>query len=147
MTVIREPGFYLETIDFEKKFEMIIKEAGEKLAAQGVYAAGTALLDAADNEPPQTPQELGNLRALRLVKDPEIVDGRISVQAGYNTPYAAYQHEGQRKDGSHKVKNYTTDIVAQPGAKFLESKMVREPRRFMAIVADYIRRALGGSSR
>ena len=26
----------------------------------------------------------------------------------YESPYASYQYYGQRKDGSHKVKNYTT---------------------------------------
>lgn len=26
----------------------------------------------------------------------------------YESPYAKYQYKGQREDGSHKVKNYTT---------------------------------------
>ncbi len=140
-------GFYVETAQFEKNFEALVREVSHEIAAEGLYSAGQALLNAADDEIPQTPQLTGDLRASRLVQKPEISQGRISVDAGYNSEYAAYQHEGERKDGSHKVKEYTTDIVPNPGAKFLEKKMVSNAARFMAITADRIRKKLGGSPR
>ena len=37
--------------------------------------------------------------------------GSVDVQADkiiYELPYASYQYYGEREDGSHKVKNYTT---------------------------------------
>lgn len=43
--------------------------------------------------------------------------GGDEVVVGYNIVYAAYQHEGRRKDGSHVVKQYTN---ARSKPKFLE---------------------------
>lgn len=40
------------------------------------------------------------------------------VVVGYNIAYAAYQHEGQRRDGSHVVRNYTNPRSQR---KFLEN--------------------------
>ncbi len=142
-----EGSFFVETADFDKKFEALIHSVSHEIAAKGLYDGGAALLDAADNEIPQTPQKSGDLRDSRLVKDPVITENQISVDAGYTKEYAAYQHEGERKDGSHKVKEYTTDIVPNPGAKFLEKKLAGNAKRFMAVVADYIREKLGGSPR
>ena len=45
------------------------------------------------------PMDLGNLRT--------IVDIRTN-SITYESPYASYQYYGKRKDGSHKVKHYTT---------------------------------------
>jgi hypothetical protein len=140
-------GFYLESTDFEKRFKELVRSVSEKVAAEGLFSAGQALMTAADDEIPQVPYKTGDLRAARVVKDPEISAGRVSVDCGYNSKYAAYQHEGQRKDGSHKVKEYTTTQVPGPGPKFLEKKMAGNAKRFMAIVADRIREKLGGSPR
>lgn len=45
------------------------------------------------------PMRDGNLRKNVMVTNQAIY---------YMSPYAEYQYRGQRKDGSHKVKNYTT---------------------------------------
>ena len=45
------------------------------------------------------PKRDGNLRT--------IVDIRTN-SITYESPYASYQYYGQREDGSHKVRNYTT---------------------------------------
>lgn len=45
------------------------------------------------------PMDLGNLRTVVSIKEDSIV---------YESPYAHYQYIGQRKDGTHIVKNYTT---------------------------------------
>lgn len=142
-----ETGFYLETTDFDKKFEALVRSVGGDVAAEGLFAAGQALLDAAQDQAPQTPYKEGDLWASREVKDPEVSEERISVEAGFNSKYAAYQHEGQRKEGTHKVKNYTKTQISSPGPKFLEKKMAGNAQRFMAVCADRIRRKLGGSPR
>ena len=46
------------------------------------------------------PQDEGNLRTIVY----EGIDYII-----YESPYATYQYFGERKDGSHKVVNYTTE--------------------------------------
>lgn len=45
------------------------------------------------------PQDLGNLRTIVDIKTHSIT---------YESDYAEYQYRGQRKDGSHKVKHYST---------------------------------------
>ncbi|KKL61330.1 hypothetical protein LCGC14_2196390, partial [marine sediment metagenome] len=77
------------------------------------------------------------------IEEPKITNKEISIKAGYDSEYAAYQHEGERKDGSHKVnkKNYTTTKGAgQPGPKFMLSKMAQYGRKYIGIVAEVIRR-------
>ncbi|MEN6560093.1 MAG: hypothetical protein ABFD52_04885 [Acidobacteriota bacterium] len=136
-------GFYFETSDFDKKFREFCEQAGTKLAAQGLFTAAQAVLKASDDEIPQTPYLHGDLRASRLVKEPEISGDKISVSFGYNSPYAAVQHEGHREDGSYPIKNYTRTRVPGPGSKFLEKKMAGHSRHFMQIAVDYIREKLG----
>lgn len=45
------------------------------------------------------PEDLGNLRTIIDVSDNYVM---------YESPYAEYQYYGQRKDGSHVVKHYST---------------------------------------
>lgn len=45
------------------------------------------------------PQRDGNLRTIVDIQPNKIV---------YESEYAEYQYRGERQDGSHKVKNYTT---------------------------------------
>jgi hypothetical protein len=56
---------------------------------------------------------------------------------GYNTPYAAYQHEGVRRDGSHVVVNH------QHGrkTKYLEDPMKMNNDIFMG----YFREVVSGA--
>ena len=145
--MMAKTGFYLETTDFDKKFKELVRSVSHEVAAQGLYSAAHALLNDADDMIPQVPYKTGDLRASRLVKDPVITGDKVSVSCGYNSIYAAYQHEGERKDHSHKVENYTRTQVPGPGPKFLEKKMAGNAKRFMAIVTDHIREKLGGSPR
>ena len=45
------------------------------------------------------PKDEGNLRTIVFLGQNKIV---------YESPYASYQYYGQRRDGSYKVKKYTT---------------------------------------
>lgn len=45
------------------------------------------------------PMDKGNLRTIVDINTNSIT---------YESPYAKYQYYGQREDGTHKVKNYTT---------------------------------------
>ena len=55
----------------------------------------------------------------------------------YQTEYAAYQYFGQRQDGSHKVKNYST-----PGTgPYWDQRMISSDiKDVVKQVQDYIRR-------
>jgi hypothetical protein len=63
----------------------------------------------------------------------------MTASVGYNTPYAAYQHEGERKDGTQKVENYQHTGT---GAKFLEKPLFENSKDYMAILSREIRKAL-----
>lgn len=137
-----ESGFYMDTTKFDEDFKRLIKEAIPGLAAQGLFDAGQELLTAAEDEAPQTPYKTGDLRSSREVLKPEIGFNNIVVEVGYNCGYAAAVHEmdvyahldplGMRTTG------WTRTQVSQPGPKFIEAKMAKDPDRFMKVAADYI---------
>jgi hypothetical protein len=65
-----------------------------------------------------------------------IIHNNLTATIGFNTPYAAYQHEGHRADGSHPVTQYKEPSA---GPKFLENKLNGNRDDYMAIVAAEIR--------
>ena len=50
---------------------------------------------------------------------------------GFNSPYAAYQHEGVRADGSHPVRQYTS---SGSGRKFLETPLFTNAERYFVVM-------------
>ncbi len=138
----RETGFYLDFSDFDKKFYQLVKNAIPDDARKGLFNAMNALLEDSVNLPPQAPFEFGGLWGSKGgTVEVEMKGKDMSVVGGFNSKYAAYQHEGERKDGTHKVKKYTTDKGAsQPGPKFMQSKMAQFKEAYMELVAKAIRR-------
>lgn len=72
------------------------------------------------------PMDLGNLRSNVDVQTDRIV---------YESPYAKYQYYGERGDGSHKVKNYTTPGTGPYWDKRMVSaemdQVVKEVQKFV----------------
>lgn len=56
-----------------------------------------------DEATPKTPKKLGNL-SRDVLKSVTGLHGEIEWRKGY----AEYQERGKRKDGSHKIRHYTT---------------------------------------
>lgn len=125
--------FFLDTVDFDKKFAEFIKTVPQEYGSQGLADAGFALLVDADDDNPQTPYKRGALRRSRKIEKPVIKSDAVSVNAGYNMVYAARLHEGE------PTWKWTTTQVSNPGPKFLESKLVANARKYMQIAVDYIR--------
>jgi hypothetical protein len=147
MNTIGKSGIYLDSKEFDANFEKLVHSVVPELARNGLYDAMQELLTDADNEAPQTPYLDGALRASRKIEKIAVSEGKIEVQGGYNSEYATYQHEGQRKDGSHIVEHYTRTAVLQPGPKFIESKMVRWRNKYMKTCVDYIKKNLEAKAR
>ncbi len=136
-----ETGFFLDFSDFNKKFYNLVKNAIPEDAERGAFDAMSALLEDSITKPPQAPKVIGDLWGSRIIEKVQESKKEISVIAGFNSKYAAYQHEGERKGGSHKVKKYTTDKGAtQPGPKFMQSKMAMYFKEYIELVAKAIRR-------
>ncbi len=66
---------------------------------------------------------------------PAVVEGVV----GFNAPYAAYQHEGVRLDGTHQVRQYSEP---GSGAKFLEKKMLGNREKYLKIVGTVVKEGL-----
>jgi phage gpG-like protein len=59
--------------------------------------------------------------------------------AGYNTEYAAYQHQGKRKDGSHITSKYTKSGV---GPFFLSNPIQKNKQNLLKYLQQRIKARL-----
>ena len=124
-----------------------------------LHQAGMQLLNDAVMEEPTVPLDEGTLRGSGsvFVQDQLVGTSRdlgangtpatehsegnkreLVAVVGFNTPYAAYQHEGVRADGTHVVENYSE---AGSGRKFLETPLKNHRKEYMGIVAERIRQS------
>lgn len=129
------------------KAQTVMRSAMER----GMEKAVTQLLDDTINESPGVPLRDGPLRdsGTAYVGENRVAGGSTPLYGGapagevtgtvvFDGPYAAYQHEGMRADGSHVVKNYTT---AGTGAKYLETKLVTHRDKYLGIIAGEMNNA------
>ncbi len=66
-----------------------------------------------------------------LLRSQEVDVSRGVAAVSYDTPYAAYQHEGQRADGTYQVKQHSR---AGRKTKYLEDP-VNDPANYHAVLA------------
>jgi len=133
------------TMDFEffnKTFVPLVENAIPREAEKGVFKGANLILQDAEVTFPMVPKEFDHLRGSRKVEKVVVTPGDISATFGYDIEYAAYQHEGERKDGSHKVEKYTTTKgVTQPGKKFLEKSLLRNKENVAKVIVKHINNA------
>jgi len=136
-------GMTVNFSDFDKGLKKVVEDVAPRVVAKGLFAAGNELLRDAVKKPKTAPKMFGDLWGSARVNEAKIEKGQISVEAGFNIEYATVLHEGQRKDGSYKITKWTTDKgSADPGVKFLESKMVQFKDNYMKVVAEFLKEAL-----
>jgi len=129
---MNKSGVKMDFTGFDKKSKRIIERAIPEAAAKGLREAGQEWKLDADNVPPRTPHKEGHLRGSGKVSKAEAKGQEISVEVSYDKPYAARWHEAEAG----------TVTWSEPGVgpKYLESKAVRFMKKYMAIVAEVIRR-------
>lgn len=71
---------------------------------------------------------------LRNEPNPIEMINPLKWRISYNKAYAAYQHRGARRDGSHRVRNYSTSgtgklYLSKPGDE-VARKMVSKFRKY-----------------
>lgn len=159
-TVMTE--FSFDLAQFNRALEKLARDAMPAAIERGLGQAGMQLMRDAAMELPTIPHKEGTLRGSgsvfvenRLIGTSEQMGpggrpardhseptpaGEKSAVVGFNTPYAAYQHEGMRADGTHAVKQYSEESA---GPKFLERKMSEFREDYLGIVAENIRREIG----
>lgn len=104
-------------------------------AARGINLGGEFLLGRVK---PRTPHLEGDLEE-KTTWQP--VDGHDVEQGGQiqsDTPYAVYQHEGMRKDGTYVVREHTHEPNADAGTKFVEGPLRENEETILAIIAGQI---------
>jgi hypothetical protein len=150
-------------MDMIRGFERLLRHTASGVE-RGLALAGSRILQDSILEIPAVPLEEGTLKGSgsvhvngKFVEKSASVGGNptpntdqimseiklrdtMSALVGFNTPYAAYQHEEERQDGTHKVTNYTH---SGSGGKFLEKKLFGNASRYLEIVARTLRRELG----
>lgn len=111
-----------------KKSTSLLKSRIDSAAESALDAQAEILLRASKKQVPK--------KSRALMRSAKSEDGAINTKikktrrVSYNEPYAAYQHEGQRADGSHVVKNYTTS-----GTKklYLKDPLDKNKNKFIAV--------------
>lgn len=133
----RKTGFYLDTSDFDKKFDDFVKKAVPGAANKGLVNAMNELLRDSIEKPPQAPKDIGDLwgSTAGTVKV-ETKHKLLSVSGGFNIKYAHRHHEAEPGAFEYTV----TKGASQPGPKFMQSKMAQYGKKYMGIVAETIRR-------
>ena len=129
-------GYYIDTKDFDKKFNNLMKNAIPEYGDKGAFDAMNELLRDAVVHPPQAPKDIGDLWGSRIVEKAKRVSKESFVEGGFNIKYARRHHEVE--PGTFK---YTlTKGASQPGPKFLSSKMAQFKEKYGWIIAEVIRR-------
>lgn len=92
--------------EFQKRIDELIRLVDRKVPDMNKHVANEILRLSQNDVPIYTgPNKNHHGGALQ---DSGFVEDRSDESiVGYNITYAAYQHEGQRRDGTHVVKNYT----------------------------------------
>ena len=126
-------------VDF-KEFEAGLSEAYERtsrVAGEGLFEAANELLEDAITVRPLAPFDEGHLRGSARTNKAKYFMRRVDVEAGFNIEYAARWHEISPE--KEKKVHWT---LPGSGRKYLELKLTMFGKKYMAIVAEAIRRAL-----
>lgn len=121
--------------NFDRDFQDLVRKAVPEDAKKGLVAGAWEMLRDCDKEQPTTPRDIGDLQGSKMVEKPVVTANEISVKAGFNSIYAAYQHEKEVTERSA----YTTP---GSGPKFLQTKMIRNKNKYIQVAANHIKKTL-----
>lgn len=125
-----ETGLTMDFKDFDKKFDRLVKKTIPEVAGQALFEVGPYILRDAIMEEPRAPHLWGGLWRSQRVLKPEFQAMAIMVTVGFNIAYAARLHEAPNN------WNWT---LPGSGPKYLESKLIKNKRKYMEKAADKIR--------
>ncbi len=124
---INKSGMTINTKDFDIKFAKIVDKAIPKAASnQMQYKVAGMILRDAIREEPRAPHLTGNLWRSQKIEKPQIEHGEITIKLGFDADYAAAVHE---------MPAYTKPSMVGSGPKFLESKLIKNKEKYMAMIA------------
>lgn len=124
---------------------MIMIEWDDKILMVGLDKADAIIVEASQEALEEMADTLLVLSRYEVPHDEGILSGSGhvgdedgEVYVAYNTEYAAYQHEGIRRDGTHKIRHY------QKGrkGKYLEDPLKNNLSKWQEIARDRLRAQL-----
>lgn len=125
------------TVDFrafDADFIKLMEKSAPKELEKGLFKAASEMMRDADTKEPKTPFEIGDLKGSKHY-EPNQDRKEISIEAGYNLIYAAYQHEKEKTSKS----SYN---LPGSGPKFLQKKMVMFKKKYIWIASKHLERLL-----
>lgn len=108
-------------------------------ARVGINRAGEYLLGRVK---PRTPHLGGDLEERTTWSPVEGDDVEQGGQIQSDTPYAVYQHEGMRRDGTYVIRQHTHEPNPMAGTKFVEGPLREESETLYGIIAGAIAQGL-----
>lgn len=111
-----------------------------KAASKAVHDIASEILRLSQEIVPIGTDKNRKNQGARLQNSGAIDDRKEESIVGYNTVYAAYQHEGMRKDGSHVVRRYSNPRSRR---KFLEDPIKNNLVVFRRFMQDVISKFIG----
>lgn len=115
----------LDTSDMDKKLERL-KSDLNAMERRALQEMADTILTLARAEVPHDEGTLAN-------SGDAYVEGDFGIVA-FNTKYAAYQHEGMRKDGTHVVRRYKSGRKK----KYLEDPLKRNLTKLNEVARDQL---------
>ena len=127
-------GMTFDTKDFDVKLPRVInKEIPEESASMAYKVAAMVIRDAILEEP-RAPHKTGNLWRSQKIERPKIEKGEITIELGFDADYAAAVHE---------MPSNVNWTMAGSGPKYLEAKLIKNKEKYMAEIAEGLRRKAG----
>jgi len=123
-------SFKIDFSKFNRQFDHLSKKFTGKYSDEAMFNALSALKYDADNIEPTTPKKEGTLRS-SVAFEGKGSSLKSVAKLVWNMPYAAYQHEGKRKDGTHVVQNYSEP---GSGAKYVDKKLEKRGKIYRDIM-------------
>jgi len=115
----------LDTSDMDKKLERL-KSDLNAMERRALQEMADTILTLARAEVPHDEGTLAN-------SGDAYVEGDFGIVA-FNTKYAAYQHEGMRKDGTHVVRRYKSGRKK----KYLEDPLKKNLTKLNEVARDQL---------
>jgi len=132
--MMAKTGMTFDTKDFDIKFPRVINKEIPEESARMEYKVASMVIRDAILEKPRAPHKTGNLWRSQKIEPPRILAGEITIELGFDAEYAATVHE---------MPPGVTWTMAGSGAKFLESKLIKNKEKYMGMIAEGLRRKAG----
>jgi len=124
----QKTGMTLNTKDFDIKFPRVCNKEIPEAYARKAYKVASVVLRDAIVEKPKAPHKTGNLWRSQKVEAPTMKAGEVNIELGFDAEYAAAVHE--------MPAPYKKPTMKGTGPKFLESKLIKNVKKYVAMIAQ-----------